>query len=440
MILAAALMHGLGAEFGAWRVREGEASDYISSSFYKEIARLGEAGKLHALFLAEQMTNRDTGTQRPCGALDTGIVLSHMAAVTDRIGVVGTGSTTYNQPYELARRFGTLDNLSGGRTGWNAVTTASPATAEMFGGSGLDTHPDATERYARGDEFIDVVGQLWDSWDTGALVGDKESGLFAKPDAVHEIEHVGKYFAVRGPLPFPPSAQGRPVIFHAGSSDTGRDQAARVADVLFTAQHTLEGAREFRQDIRRRAAEYGRDADLKILPGMAIVLGRTEEEARAKKQALDDAVSLPEKLKRWSRRTGLSPEVLEAHLDKPFPVGLLVPDEEFKGGVGWRRSVVNLAVERDLTVRELFSQASSVHHHVIGTAAQVADAMQERLDADVCDGFVIMVDVLPDGLRDVVELLVPELQRRGLFHHDYEGDTLRSSLGLNAPQPIPAKR
>jgi FMN-dependent oxidoreductase (nitrilotriacetate monooxygenase family) len=440
MILAAALMHGLGAEFGAWRVREGEASDYISSRFYKEIARLGEAGKLHALFLAEQMTNRDTGTQRPCGALDTGIVLSHMAAVTDHIGVVGTGSTTYNQPYELARRFGTLDNLSGGRTGWNAVTTANPATAEMFGGSGLDTHPDATERYARGDEFIDVVGQLWDSWAPDALVGDKESGLFAKPDAVHEINHVGKYFSVRGPLPFPRSAQGRPVIFHAGSSDTGRDQAARVADVLFTAQHTLEGAQEFRQDIRRRALEYGRDADLKILPGMAIVLGRTGEEARAKKQALDDAVSLPEKLRRWSRRTGLSPEVLEAHLDQPFPVDLLVPDEEFKGGVGWRRSVVNLAVERNLTVRELFSQASSVHHHVVGTAAEVADAMQERLEADVCDGFVIMVDVLPDGLRDVAELLVPELQRRGLFHTDYEHDTLRANLGLAAPQPIPAKR
>jgi FMN-dependent oxidoreductase (nitrilotriacetate monooxygenase family) len=440
MILAAALMHGLGAEFGAWRVREGEASDYISSSFYKEIARLGEEGKLHALFLAEQMTNRDTGTQRPCGALDTGIVLSHMAAVTDRIGVVGTGSTTYNQPYELARRFGTLDNLSGGRTGWNAVTTANPATAEMFGGSGLDTHPDATERYARGDEFIDVVGQLWDSWAPDALVGDKESGLFAKPDAVREIDHVGKYFSVRGPLPFPRSAQGRPVIFHAGSSDTGRDQAARVADVLFTAQHTLEGAQEFRQDIRRRANEYGRDTDLKILPGMAIVLGRTEEEAKAKKQALDDAVSLPEKLKRWSRRTGLSPEVLEAHLDKPFPVDLLVPDEEFKGGVGWRRSVVNLAVEKNLTVRELFSQASSVHHHVVGTASQVADAMQERLDADVCDGFVIMVDVLPDGLRDVVELLVPELQRRGLFHADYEHDTLRANLGLTTPRPIPAKR
>ena len=181
MILTAALMHGLGAEFGAWRVREGDASDYVSSKFYLDIARLGEAGKLHGLFLAEQMTNKDTGTQRPCGAMDTGIVLSHMAAVTSRIGLVGTGSTTYNQPYELARRFGTLDNLSGGRTGWNAVTTANPATAEMFGGSGLDTHPDATARYDRGDEFIDVVGQLWDSWGEDASSATRSPGCSRGP-------------------------------------------------------------------------------------------------------------------------------------------------------------------------------------------------------------------------------------------------------------------
>jgi FMN-dependent oxidoreductase (nitrilotriacetate monooxygenase family) len=441
MILTAALMHGLGAEFGAWRVREGDASDYVSSSFYAEIARLGEEGKLHGLFLAEQMTNKDTGTERPCGAMDTAIVLSHMAAVTSKIGLIGTGSTSYNQPYELARRFTTLDHLTGGRTGWNAVTTANPATADMFGGSSLSTHPDAAERYARGDEFIDVVGQLWNSWGEGAIVGDKESGLFARPELVHPIDFVGKYFSVRGPLPLPRTPQGRPVIFHAGSSDTGRDQAARVADVIFTAQHTLDGAREFREDIRRRTAGYGRDpAGVKILPGMAIVLGRTEEDARAKKQALDDAVPLEEKLIRMARRTGLSASVLRDHLDQLFPVGLLVPDEEFKGGVGWRRSVVNLAVERQLTVRELLSAASSVHHHVIGTAATVADAMQERLDAGVCDGFVIMVDVLPDGLRDVVELLVPELRRRGLFHADYEADTLRASLGLAAAQPIPALR
>ncbi len=441
MILTAALMHGLGAEFGAWRVREGDASDYLSSSFYREIASLGEAGKLHALFLAEQMTNRDTGTDRPCGALDTATVLSHMAAVTDRIGFVGTASTTYNQPYEVARRFATLDHLSGGRAGWNAVTTANPSTAEMFGGGGYDTHPDAAERYGRADEFLDVVLGLWDSWEEGALVGDKAGDVFASANRVHDINYVGKHFSVRGPLPFPRTPQGRPVVFHAGSSDAGRDQAARVADVIFTAQHTLEGAREFREDIRRRAAAYDRDpASVKILPGISTVLGRTREEAQAKKRALDDAVSLPEKLRRMARRTGLSAQLLEEHLDRPFPADRLVPDEEFKGGVGWRRSVVSLAVEEQLTVRELLSRASSVHHHVVGTATEAADAMQERLDADVCDGFVMMIDVLPDGLRDIVELLVPELQRRGLFHEDYEHTTLREHLGLGAPLAVAAPR
>jgi FMN-dependent oxidoreductase (nitrilotriacetate monooxygenase family) len=438
MILTAALMHGLGAEFGAWRVRDGEAGDYLTSAMYKEIAALGEQAKLHALFLAEQMTNRDVGTDRPCGALDTATVLSHMAAVSEHVGLVGTGSTTYNQPYDLARRFATLDHLSGGRTGWNAVTTANPATAEMFGGSGLDVHPDAADRYDRGDEFIDVVAKLWDSWGEGALVGDKESGLFARPELVHEINHVGKHFSVRGPLPFGRTPQGRPVMFHAGSSPTGRDQAARVADVLFTAQHTLDGAREYRDDIRRRAQAYGRNPDMvKILPGISLVLGRTEAEAQAKKQALEDAVPQSEKLRRMARRTGIAVDALEAHLDKPFPFDLLVPDEEFKGGVGWRRSVVSLAQEKNLTVRQLLREASSVHHHVVGTAQVAADAMQERLDAGVCDGFVVMIDVLPDGLRDVAELLVPELQSRGLFHTEYTHTTLRGNLGLDAPHALP---
>jgi FMN-dependent oxidoreductase (nitrilotriacetate monooxygenase family) len=439
LILTAALMHGLGTEHSAWRVRAGEASDYLSPDLYTELARVGERGKLQALFLAEQMTNRDTGTGRPCGAMDTATVLSYMAAATERLGLVGTGSTTYNQPYDLARRFATLDHLSRGRVGWNAVTTANPATAEMFGGSGLDKHPDAVVRYARADEFIDVVTQLWASWEDGALVGDKANGTFARPDLVHEIEYTGKFFSVRGPLPFPGGPQGRPVIFHAGSSPAGRDQAARAADVVFTAQHTTEGALEFRHDIRRRAAAYGRNPDLvKILPGMAVILGGTEAEAQAKKRALDDALPLSRKITEMSRRTGLTPEVVQEHLDGPLPLDLLIPDEEFKGGTGWRHSLINLAVKENLTVRELMYRAPGAHQHVIGTAETVADAMEERLAAEACDGFTMMIDVLPDGLRDIVDMLVPELQRRGLFHTDYEHSTLRGNLGLAAPQPVPA--
>jgi FMN-dependent oxidoreductase (nitrilotriacetate monooxygenase family) len=432
-------MHGLGAEHAAWRVRAGEASDYLSPDLYTELAQAGERGKLHALFLAEQMTNRDTGTERPCGAMDTSTVLSYMAAKTRRIGLVGTGSTTYNQPYDLARRFSTLDQLARGRIGWNAVTTANPATAEMFGGSGIDAHPDAAVRYARADEFIDVVTQLWASWDEGALVGDKAAGVFARAELVHEIGYVGKFFSVRGPLPFPGSPQGRPVIFHAGSSPTGRDQAARAADVIFTAQHTTAGALEFRNDIRRRAAAYGRDPEqVKVLPGMAVILGGTEAEARAKKEALAEALPMSRKIADLSKRTGLSPEIVEEYLDKPLPVHLLVPDDQYTGGIGWRRSTVGLAVKESLTVRELMYRAPGPHQHIVGTAEMVADAMQERLNAKACDGFTMMVDVLPEGLNDIVELLVPELQRRRLFHADYEHGTLRGNLGLTAPRPVPA--
>lgn len=208
LILTAALMHGLGAEHGAWRVRAGAASDYVSPAYYTDMAQAAERGKLQALFLAEQMTNRDTGTDRPCGAMDTVTVLSFMAAATSRLGLVGTGSTTYNQPYDLARRFSTLDQLAQGRIGWNSVTTANASTARMFGGSGIDEHPDALDRYARADEFLEVVTELWASWDDGALVGDKASGVFADPARIHEIGYRGKFFDVLGPAPFPRRPRG----------------------------------------------------------------------------------------------------------------------------------------------------------------------------------------------------------------------------------------
>lgn len=428
IILTAALMHGLGHQPGAWRVRSGAAADYVSPEMYATIARKAEHGKLHALFLAEQMTNRDTGAERPCGAMDTASVLSYMAAVTSRIGLVGTGSTTYNAPYDLARRFATLDHLAKGRVGWNAVTTANPATAEMYGTTG---HPEARERYSRADEFIEVVIKLWESWERDALVGDKENGIFADPAKIHTIDHAGENFSVKGPLPFMRSRQGRPVLFHAGSSPAGRDQAARFADVVFAAQHTIEGARDFRSDMRRRAAGFGRSPDsIKVLPGMNIILGETDEEARRKKVALDNALSLDQLLDAMSKRTGIGVPVLRDNLDRPFPVELLPSDEELKNGIGWRQSVVNLAVTENLTVRELLSRAPSAHHHVIGTAAKVADAMEERMEAGAADGFTMMVDMLPEGIDDIVDLLVPELQRRGLFHKEYDHSYLRDMLGL----------
>ncbi len=428
MILSAALMHGLGHQPGAWRVRKGPSSDYVSPDMYAAIARKAEEGKLHVVFLAEQITNQEVGAQRPCGAMDTASVLSYMAAVTSRIGLVGTASTTYNQPYDLARRFATVDHLSKGRVGWNCVTTAHAVAAEMFG---TGSHPEALERYSRADEFLDVVIKLWESWDRDALVDDKKNNVFADPSKIHAINHKGENFSVRGPLPFPRSRQGRPVIFHAGSSPAGRDQSARFADVIFTAQHTIEGARAFRADMRRRAEGHGRHPDsIKVLPGMNVILGETMDEAKRKKLALDNALTLDQLLATMARICGVSPALLREHLDRPFPIDELPSDEQLKNGIGWRKSIIDLVLAENLTVREVLTRAPSSHHHIVGTAAMVADAMEERLAAQAADGFTMMVDMLPEGVDDIVNLLVPELQRRGLFHKEYSHSYLRDSLGL----------
>jgi alkanesulfonate monooxygenase SsuD/methylene tetrahydromethanopterin reductase-like flavin-dependent oxidoreductase (luciferase family) len=232
------------------------------------------------------------------------------------------------------------------------------------------------------------------------------------------------------------------LIFHAGSSPAGRDQAAKFADVVFTAQHTIDGAKEFRTDIRRRAEKHGRRPDsVKILPGMNVILGETADEAQRKKTALDNALTLDQLLDAMARRTGVSVPVLREHLDRPFPIAELPSDEQLKNGIGWRQSVINLAVEEKLTVRELLIRAPSAHHHIVGTAAAVADAMEERLAAQAADGFTMMVDMLPEGVDDIVNLLVPELQRRGLFHKEYSHWHLRDMLGLEgkASQTAPER-
>lgn len=428
MILTAALMHGLGLHLGAWMARDGEASDYVSPALYTECARTAEAGKLHAVFLAEQITNQENGVERPCGTLDTAITLALMAAVTERIGLVGTASTTYNEPYELARRFATLDHLSRGRAGWNSIATQNPTVAGQFG---RGEHPDHEGRYERADEFIEVVCQLWDSWEENALIGDKASGLFGRAELVHEINHAGKHFSVRGPLPFPRPPQGRPVIFQAGSSARGRDQAAKFADAVFTAQHLLEDAVAFRTDMRRRAAACGRNPDhIKVLPGLSLILGETEEKAWARKRRLEEVLGVGPNLAKLARRVGIPEQALQEALDGPFPADRLMPEAEFKGSIGFRRSIVNLAVKEKLTVRELSLRYGGGHQEVVGTPEQIADAMQERFDAGGADGFTLMIDMLPSGLHDVVDMLVPELQRRGLFHCEYEHDTLRASLGV----------
>jgi FMN-dependent oxidoreductase (nitrilotriacetate monooxygenase family) len=423
LLLCGFVMHGIGEHLGAWLASEGEATDYLSPELYLDVAQAAEAAKLHAMFFADGYTNSDGGTSRPCPALDPVMMLTLMAAATKRLGLVATASTTFEDPYLLARRFGTLDHLSHGRAGWNLVTSTDPTAALQFGGGHLPSHAD---RYAVAQEFIEVTHKLWDSWQEGAFVGDKKNAVFALADKVHPVNHKGEFFDVAGPLPFPRCPQGRPVIFQAGSSEEGKQFAARHADVVFTSQPLLEVAVELRTDLRTRAAAFGREP--KILPGMRLHLGGTEAEARRRQRDLDEAIGLGPELEKLAKRTGVPVEALEP--DQKFPLHLLTPDEQFNGSVGYRQSVISVAVKEDLTVRELIERHGGGQHLVVGSPEQVADMMVEWRDAGAADGFNLMLDMLPSAVHDVRDMLVPELQSRGLFHAEYEHLTLRENLGL----------
>jgi FMN-dependent oxidoreductase (nitrilotriacetate monooxygenase family) len=427
LILNAAVL-GLGLHMGAWRYREGDPFDYTKMEFYQEIGRIAEAGCLQAIFLADTLAVAEENFERPnFGAMDPTIVLAAVASATTHVGLVATASTTYNEPYNLARRISTLDHLSRGRASWNIVTTFIPDVAANFGTAELPNHDD---RYERAEEFVDVVTRLWDSWEDDALIGDKLSGRFADASRVHAINHRGAHYTVRGPITLPRSPQGRPVLYQSGSSGPGRDLAARFADAVFTPQNTIAAAKEFRADVRRRTKERGRNPDdIKIIPGFLPILGGTEAEAHARKDKLDELGGQAE-LKKLALRVGLRAEDLK--LDEPLPIKLIQDNDHFRASEGFRDAAVRLAVEEKLTVREILYRNGGGHVQVVGTPEQVADVIDTWHREGAVDGFNLMIDALPDGLRDFVEQVIPILQRRGAFRREYVGTTLRSNLGLTS--------
>jgi FMN-dependent oxidoreductase (nitrilotriacetate monooxygenase family) len=424
--LLTATVMGLGMHLGAWRYRDGDPYDYLRLDYFRDIARTAERGLLHALFLADTLALSEENLERPnLGAHDPAIVLAALASVTEHLGLVATTSTTFNEPFNVARRFATLDHLSGGRAAWNVVTTFVPDVAANFGSAALPQHDD---RYTRAEEFLDVVLGLWASWRPGSQVGDKAGGVFADRDRVVRLDHHGRHFRVAGPLTLPATPQGRPVIFQAGASEQGRRLAARTADVVFTVQNTLDGAAAFRSDIRGRATAYGRSADaVKVMPGIVPLIGRTREEAQQRKLELDE-LSADAELRKLAVRVGVPVGALK--LDEPLPVHLIRENTSFNASHGFRDAAVRLAETEGLTVRELLYRNGGGHLQVVGTAADVADTIERWHAAGAADGFNLMIDVFPDGLDAVIGELVPELQRRGLFHTNYEGATLRESLGL----------
>lgn len=421
---------GLGGHSAAWRSGETPASALLGVDYFTEIARISERGTLDAIFLADGPALAGDVAGAPAGRLEPTLLLAAVALATSRIGVIATASSTYNDPYNLARRLASLDHISGGRAAWNVVTTAGDLAARNFGLAGAPLHGD---RYGRAAEFIEVANKLWDSWEDGAIVDDPQAGVFADSGKVHPIEHEGEHFSVHGPLNLPRSPQGRPVLVQAGSSEGGKALGSRYADAIFTTQTTLPDARDFYAEMKWRAAAWGRDPQqLLIMPGISTVIGSTEAEARARCDRLDA----------WLGEQGLAGQVAqrlgipfaELDLDAELPWDRIGKSTGLQGAShGFFEAQINLARRERLTVRQLGRRIRSGHRLLVGTPEQLADSMEAWFRGGAADGFNIMPDVFPSGARDFVDEVVPLLRRRGIFRHEYSGSTLREHLGLARP-------
>jgi FMN-dependent oxidoreductase (nitrilotriacetate monooxygenase family) len=418
---------GTGRHPAGWRTLD-NAKSIIDLRFFTEIAQTAERGKLDAVFLSDSVA-LSGHAHGPAQSLEPTVLLTALAGVTRHVGLIGTASTTFNDPYNLARRFASVDHLSAGRVAWNAVTTYDPNAAANFSMPGA---LDKAARYARADEFVEVVLKLWDSWEDDALIADRASGRYADPARVHAIEHVGRHFQVRGPLNLPRSPQGRPVLVQAGGSEAGVALAARHADAVFTAQTTFEGAQDFYRDIKARAVAQGRHADhLLVLPGLYPVIGGTLAEARQRKADMDALLDRRAELVKFARALGIDADDL--HLDAPLPCALIEKSRRTDVSDGFIRATVLLARSENLTVRDLLDRNPGAHRMIVGTPETIADDIERWFTGHAADGFNLNADVFPSGLAAFVDHVVPLLQRKGIFRRAYEGTTLREHYGLARP-------
>lgn len=417
-----------GTYSSAWRTDETDASDLVSPEFFVNAARIAERGTFDAVFLADNLMVPDGFEHRVFYALEPTITLATIAAHTSHIGLIGTISTSYNEPFNLARRIASLDHVSGGRAGWNIVTTADSLTHLNFG---LERPSSREERYARALEFADTVVDLWDSWEDGALVGDKDAGRLIDPDRVHKINHAGDHYRVRGPLNVPRPPQGHPIRVQAGGSEGGLALAVRHADMVFALLHTIDEAKAYRQELDRRLIAQGRQAgEVVVMPGLVTIIGSTEEEARRREEQLWDLVPIRHGLNRLAFILGVDPDSLD--LDAPLPENITPPRDRSK--IFFEKTVTR-AREGRLTVRELIkAQGGGTSHRIIvGTPEKIADDIERWYRADAVGGFNIMADVLPSGIEAFVDGVVPLLRARKLFRQSYTGKTLRDHLGLARP-------
>lgn len=423
-----AFLFNFGHHYAAWRYPGTRAERLIDMDFYRQVARTAERGRMDMLFLADSSSVphiQDTATDVSFLYPESTSVLGALSSITEHIGLAATVSTTFNEPYNLARRFATLDHLSGGRTAWNVVTGTKEAEARNFN---RDTMLEHGLRYARAQEFLDVVSGLWDSWEDEAVLFDKEAGVFADTKRIHPIHHRGASFSVEGPLNIPRSPQGRPVIIQAGTSESGQQLAARTAEVVFTACEDKTKAVAFYKQLKALLTQYGRDAgQLKIMPGLLTFIGKTEEEAR-QKQAEFNALVPPEIAVSYLSKL-LNLDVSGYPLDEPLP------ELSMEGNTSRAHLIMEMSRQKNMTIRELGLHFAVARGHLVlcGTAEQIADQMEDWFASGACDGFNIMPPYLPGGLEDFVDQVIPVLQRRGLFRTEYTGRTLREHLGLDRP-------
>lgn len=433
MVLGA-FLYPTGYHVAAWRHPDVPAGAGLDAGHYIELARTAERGRFDFLFLPDSSAMRGEDLDelsrtaiRYVAQFEPLTLLGALAAATERIGLTATVSSTYSEPYTVARMLASLDHLSRGRAGWNLVTSQNPYEAFNFG---FAEHPEHDARYARADEFARVVKGLWDTWADDAWVRDKEACRFFDPAGVRPLDHRGAHFTVRGPLNLPRTPQGHPVTIQAGSSEPGRELAAAVADIVFTAQHSREQALAFTEDIKARADKHGRSPDsVRVLAGVFPHVGRTDAEAQEEFQRLQDLIDPSVGLGLLSSELG-HVDLSGCDVDGPLPE--LPPSNS---GRSRRDLLVAVARDEGLTIRQLYQRVagSRGHGQIIGSAESVADHLAHWYDSGAVDGFIVMPPRLPGGLDDFVDLVVPELQRRGLFRTEYAGSTLRQHLGLERP-------
>jgi FMN-dependent oxidoreductase (nitrilotriacetate monooxygenase family) len=430
-----AIIHGVGGNIAGWRHPDIQADASVSLDFYTNQAQKAEEGKFDLVFIADGLHINEKSIPHFLNRFEPLTILSALAAVTSKIGLVGTLSTSYSEPFNVARQFASLDHISNGRAGWNVVTSPLEKTALNFSKT-IEEHPDHAKRYRIAAEYLQVAKGLWDSWDDDAFVRDKETGIFFDSDKLHQLNHRGEFFSVQGPLNIGRSKQGRPLIFQAGSSEAGKDLAAREADAIFTGHPTLSAAREFYQDVKNRALALGRNPDeLAILPGIAPIIGTTEEEAERKYQEIANLVSIDKALD-YLGRYFEHHDFSQYPLDEPFPELGDLGKNSFQSHTN---RIKQQAKAENLTLRHVALRETTPKTAFIGTPEKVADLIQEWFEGNGADGFIIG-SAVPNGLNDFVDHVVPILQKRGLFRTEYEAETLRGNLGVPFPENRYAKK